>query len=357
MSKRSASPATPRRKRVTADTLAPDTLVDPEDARTDEGHMRPHRWITLRMHPLPFTKHNFVQACHYIEQCDYFPGLRCEPDDAFEGGIRLVDPANPRAYKTVRLVPGNRKWSKVGNTDAWRREWKASIDVVMEHQDGSFDLLCKSNYYAAPWRNIELSSIAAAFVNTGVFLPARKSKGTPHPDPASSMPKKHPLEAAAVSEPKKPALETPAAPAPKPAAVAPAPAAASSSSSLTVSTPKPAAVTPAPAPDRIPSATEMRRKLDEQRAKRKSELTATANQIVATQAEYFEERIAEPAAWNAANTVNLFSSFDIPHHDFPWHEMRNALLDALAQRYKDSGYLFCCDNTSFQMYIPLPKYN
>lgn len=371
MSTRTASPAPSQRK--CAAVLAPDTPADPQDERTYQYNLRPHKLIKLRMHSRPFTRRDFVQACRNIEQSGAFPGLRCIPESITEGGIKLVNPANSRAYKTVRLISHNQHWPYIRQTDDWASEWLTSDDVVMPHLSGTLEMCCKSNYYAAPWSKDELAVITTALIDTGVFLPARKTKCAPVAAPAASltptpptMPKKHQLETPTVSKSKKPALDVPAS---KPATSSssasaldspvtanptpPPPASCDSKSFLSpmpvVSAPTPAAVLGA---THIPSATEMHLKLIDERERHRRNVIAAARRIVAAEAEKFEKRIAVPIMWDAANTINIFSMLDVNYDIFSYHEITDALLDVLRQRYTGRGYEIYFAPPNFKMRIP-----
>lgn len=168
------SPPKLRRELPPDAVLVPDTPIEKFPAPSNPRTSRPSAWLDVRMCGQPLTKSAFAAICTHISQNPLFAGVQLVPERISEGGIELVDAANPRAYKSVRFSATNPIWPWITKKTrrTWAAQWPASSDLLMTHQPGVLSLCCKSNYYAPPWSPAELAAVVAALVHSGIFANA-----------------------------------------------------------------------------------------------------------------------------------------------------------------------------------------
>lgn len=179
MPKRAAEPeaktSPPKLRRDLPDdaVLVPDTPIETWPAPSNPLTRRPSAWLDVRMCGRPLTKRAFAAICAHIAANPLFAGATLVPERASEGGIELLDAANPRAYKSVRFS-GNPLWPWITKKTRrnWAALWPSNNDMLMPHQSGPLSLCCKSNYYATPWTRAELDVVLSAFAHSEIFANA-----------------------------------------------------------------------------------------------------------------------------------------------------------------------------------------
>lgn len=120
------------------------------------------------------TKRDVILICDEIEKIDAFAGMQAIPEmTVCEGGILLVNPANPQAYKSVRFT---QNWNFPAERDdgGVKERWLSSLSAAMARIMQPTELFCKSNYYSPPWSKEELASVKAVLLANGAFTEYRR---------------------------------------------------------------------------------------------------------------------------------------------------------------------------------------